>query len=391
MIEHDGWSYLNSNDMEEFSKRISEEGITIQNQDGSGSFYGDDGSWAYKNEDGSGSYYAADGSWGYRNADGSGSYHGDDGSWGYRNADGSSSFHGGDGSWGYKNSDGSGLYYDSDEECVHWDSDEDNTNHDAGSGEEEYSSFGVGDAIAAAAIGFGLFAVAGNSNQHDSSQDKEEKAREERRRKKKEERIRKRQEWFGTPTGKRIRKAGIAIIILASFALATALFYASLKCVGHSSSNLIGSNHNEAASLLTESGFWNVKQIEVQDLDPTQANEDGIVTNVNIASFTEFDEDLMVPCFISPEITYHTIKRINPPMSSDEAKKMSVQEVVSKFEEMGFVNVESEARRDVLLGLLSKENDVIEVSIGDTTSFSVEDEFKIDSKIVVVYHAKIFD
>lgn len=57
MAEHEGWSYLDSDNMEEFSGRTSEEGWASQNSDDSGSFYGDDGSWGFINADGSGSYY----------------------------------------------------------------------------------------------------------------------------------------------------------------------------------------------------------------------------------------------------------------------------------------------------------------------------------------------
>lgn len=61
MSKDKGWDYLNSDDVND----------TFNCED-------DNDSWGYKNSDGSGSYYGADGSWGYKSSDGSGSYYGED-------------------------------------------------------------------------------------------------------------------------------------------------------------------------------------------------------------------------------------------------------------------------------------------------------------------------
>lgn len=369
MTEHEGWSYLDSDNMEEFSERIGEEGYGFQNSDGSGSYYGDDGSWGYRNEDGNSSFYGADGSWGYRNADGSGSYYGEDGSWGYRNADGSGSFYGSGNDWGHWDSDGDKSYYGNDDS------------------DEEPASAGSGGAVAAA-IGAGLFAAAMASGIQNSTESEEERAREEERERK--ERTRRRRVWFTTPAGKQIRKVSVIFALLAVIALGISLFFASLKCVGHSSNDFIGLNHDEAASMLTESGFWNVEQIEISDLSPSQADQDGLVTSVKIAFFTDFDESLMAPCFVDPKITYHTFKCIQTPLSSEEAEGQLVQNVVSQLESAGFLDITTEARRDVVVSVVFKENEVAEIRIGENKSFDAGEEFKPDTNITIIYHAKVF-
>lgn len=376
MAEHEGWSYLDSDNMEEFSERTSEKGWASQNSDGSGSFYGDDGSWGFTNADGSGSYYGADGSWGFKNADGSGSYYGDDGSWGFRNADGSGSFYGEGDDWGHWDSSNGKTYYG--------DSDDDTDAYSSSNSEE----FGVADAVGAA-IGAGLFVAAVSRSKRKEEEEELNRAREEEERKRKEKAA-KRAEWRKSPAGQKARKVKLIAIAILVIVLAIALLISSLKAVGCSSSEMIGNEHGEVAEQLSSAGFWNVEQVEISDLAPSQAGQDGLVTDVKIGLFSSFSADFRMPCFIKPEITYHTLASLNPPLSSEDVKGMSYQEVVSAFENAGYLNVATEPRRDVVVGLLNKEGEVFEIRIGDTKSFTSEDQFKPNMTVTIAYHSKVF-
>ena len=374
MAEHEGWSYLDSDNMEKFSERTKEEGLASQNSDGSGSFYGEDGSWGFRNADGSGSYYGADGSWGFKNADGSGSYYGEDGSWGFRNADGSGSFYGEGDDWGYWDSDNGKTYYG--------DSDDDSDSSLSSEG------FGIGDA-AAAAIGAGLFAAAVNRSKRKEEEEELIRVREEEERKHKEKAA-KRAEWRKSPARQKAHKAKLIAIIVLIIALAIALFVSSLRDIGRSSSEMIGSDHGEVAAQLGSAGFWDVEQIEISDLAPSQVDQDGLVTNVKVGLFSSFSAELRMPCFVKPEVTYHTLASLNPPLSSEDVKGMIYQEVVSAFENAGYLTVVAEPRRDVVVGLLNKEGEVFEIRIGDTKSFTTEDQFKPNLTVTIAYHSKVF-
>ena len=377
MTEHEGWSYLDSDGVEEFAERSKEGGWAHRGSDGSGSYYGNDGSWGYMNADGSGSFYGADGSWGYRNADGSSSYYGEDGSWGYRNADGSGSFYGEGADWGHWDSDGNKTYYeDADDEP------DDEDNSDSG---------GIGIAGATvAAIGAGLLAAAaaaGGTNKEEEAELERAREEEERRR---QERAEKRKEWRKSPTGRKVRKAGFIMLAILIAVLSVSLLICSLRVVGRSSSEMVGSSYSDAVEQLREAGFWKVEQTEISDLTPSQADQDGLVTNVRIGFFESFSEDLKVPCFITPEVTYHTLVSLNPPLSSEDVKGMDYRDVVSAFESAGYLNVVAEPRKDVVIGFLNKEGEVSEVSIGDTKSFTLEDAFKPDLTVTIIYHSKVF-
>lgn len=380
MAEHKGWSYLDSDDIEEFSGRIREDGFTCRNADGEESFHGDDGSWGYTNADGSGSFYGSDGSWGYRNADGSGSFYGEDGSWGYREADGSGSFYSEDGSWGYWDPEGNKTIYgdlsdDSRDEDDEYDSDSED--------------FGIGDAVAAV-IGIGVITAAA-ANKKKEGEEKERRRIREKEETRRREKAKKRKEWQDSPAGRKMRKVGFTAIAVLVVVISLALLASSIKVVGSSSDDLIGTDHSVASSQLRMAGFWDVGQTEISDLAPSQADQDGLVTNVKIGFFENFSAGLMVPCFISPEITYHTLASINAPLSSESIKGMDYREAASLFENAGYLDIVSESKKDVIFGLISKENEVVEVRIGETTSFTENEKLKPDITVTIVYHSKIFN
>lgn len=378
MAEHEGWSYLDSDNLEEFSERISEDGSTYTNDDGGSSFYGDDGSWGYTNADGSGSFYGADGSWGYRNADGSGSYYGEDGSWGYRNADGSGSFYGDGAEWGHWDGDGNKTYY----------GDLDDVSNDIDDGKPVLDESSIA-SVAAAAIGGALFLAAARRNSRKRREAEPKRAQTEGNGER-QEKAKKPKAWMKSPAGRKVRKAGLISLAILTVVFLAALLVSSLRVVGRSSSELIGSRYDIVADHLHQAGFWDVEQTEIPDLAPSQSDEDGLVTQVKIGPIEDFSADLRMPCFIKPEITYHTLALLNPPISSEDANGMNYREVVSMFKGTGYLDVVVEPKRDVIFGLLNKEGEVCEVRIGDTGTFTLDDKFRPDLTVTIVYHSKVF-
>lgn len=66
---------------------------------------------------------------------------------------------------------------------------------------------------------------------------------------------------------------------------------------------------------------------------------------------------------------------------------MLCDELVSTLEEAGFVNITTEADRDLITGWITKEGSVEEISIGGDTKFSQNASFRPDVEIVITYHA----
>lgn len=76
-----------------------------------------------------------------------------------------------------------------------------------------------------------------------------------------------------------------------------------------------------------------------------------------------------------------------PPIASTDLDDLNYQDVVSRFEDAGFANVETEAIKDLITGWLTSDGEVEDVSIDGRTKFSTSDEFSLGAKVVVRYHA----
>lgn len=76
--------------------------------------------------------------------------------------------------------------------------------------------------------------------------------------------------------------------------------------------------------------------------------------------------------------------KIQVPIASFEDKMYT--DVVAMFENAGFTNVSAEKVPDLITGWISKEGEVIEVSINGDTEFSSEEYFAPDATIIVRYH-----
>ena len=79
-------------------------------------------------------------------------------------------------------------------------------------------------------------------------------------------------------------------------------------------------------------------------------------------------------------------KKINAPVESSEVSSSNYQDMVSQFKGAGFANVSTREIDDLILGWLTEDGQVEEVSIGGKTSFSTSDTFAADAPVVVSYH-----
>lgn len=78
--------------------------------------------------------------------------------------------------------------------------------------------------------------------------------------------------------------------------------------------------------------------------------------------------------------------KINLPISSNDLKKANYQDVVAKFKNAGFTNVQTEAIDDLVLGWFTKDGQIEKVSVDGYTTFSTDSRYPADIKIVVSYH-----
>lgn len=79
-----------------------------------------------------------------------------------------------------------------------------------------------------------------------------------------------------------------------------------------------------------------------------------------------------------------------PPASSKSLSGENYNSVVKRFEDAGFEQVRSEPVADSLIGVVNKPDEVISVKVGGSEDYATNDEYRIDTEVVVTYHAPVF-
>ena len=302
-----------------------------------------------KGNEGSGSYYGADGSWATWNSDGSGSYYGADGSWGSRNSDGS-------------------INTDDEKEDA-----------------DSYSSSDTlsGAEILGALFGFGLAARQANIIEAEVIL-REQQRKDQIKREKAIERRAKRAAFC--------KKHWKAILVLCLIIIGLGFGYYEYNELQKrieirvSSSELVGKDHDTARIILERNGFINIREDAIPDLEALETSKSGIVSDVSVKGKSEFDATSKFPYDAKVVITYHTIKLIVVPMSAKAAKKLDYAKLMDSFRDAGFYKVRAVPQYDVGLGLFNKDGAVESVSINGNTDFSETATYRPDADVVITYH-----
>lgn len=79
--------------------------------------------------------------------------------------------------------------------------------------------------------------------------------------------------------------------------------------------------------------------------------------------------------------------KIETPMSAKDCKNKNYKEIKEEFEKSGFTNIETKGLEDMIVGILSSENEVKTIEIDGDSKFSKGDSFAKDAKIVISYHS----
>jgi predicted small lipoprotein YifL len=78
--------------------------------------------------------------------------------------------------------------------------------------------------------------------------------------------------------------------------------------------------------------------------------------------------------------------KLNLPFSSNDLKDANYQDVVAKFENAGFTNVQTKVIDDLVLGWFTKDGEIEDVSVDGYTTFSTDSRYPADIEIIVSYH-----
>ena len=152
-----------------------------------------------------------------------------------------------------------------------------------------------------------------------------------------------------------------------------------------SSADICLMQHDEAVKMLTDAGFINVTENEVNDLSSKDLAQEGIVTEIFIGEVNSFEVKDKFAKDLPVVITYHTVKRIAVPMSSDKVASTDYMEVENQFKANGFTTVNSREVVDLDPDVFSGEFKN-EITIDGVSSFAEGDQFPYDSSVSIVCH-----
>lgn len=152
-----------------------------------------------------------------------------------------------------------------------------------------------------------------------------------------------------------------------------------------SSKSFAGAYYKDITSSLRQAGFTNIELDAIEDLSSRSDIEDGAIESISIADTEDFQAGDNYPSNSKIVVTYHSIRKINPPLSSQELQALDYKYIGSCFENAGFVNVIVQENFDRDPDQFAKEYEN-EVSIDGEPFFDRFDSIPFDAHISIVCH-----
>ncbi|MCD8325448.1 MAG: hypothetical protein LUC90_01840 [Lachnospiraceae bacterium] len=177
----------------------------------------------------------------------------------------------------------------------------------------------------------------------------------------------------------------ICIVIL--FGSVGVYEYQKLTLMCYSNSSLEGIKYTEVVQKLKESGFSNIHTKEISDLTISREDEENLVTKINLLLLgSSFDEGTKYPSNMWIEVVYHTVELYSPPLTSKEVDGMNYLDVIQEFEDVGFTNIQTNVKYDIITGWLTEDGEVSSVTINGDKKFDSDDEYRLDAEVIITYH-----
>lgn len=152
----------------------------------------------------------------------------------------------------------------------------------------------------------------------------------------------------------------------------------------YGSTECIGKEINSVKSDFEASGFSNISEEEINDLDITEKDKYGIVESVSINGVSDFKGNEEFKNLSKVLIKYHSFKTIDVPFSANEAKNMNVESIINAFKNVGFVDITTDEVYDIDPDEnIEFENEII---INKTNSFEKSNAFPQNAQIKITTH-----
>lgn len=161
--------------------------------------------------------------------------------------------------------------------------------------------------------------------------------------------------------------------------------YFAKVAVPYSSNDCIGKDKDTIVSDFYVAGFSNIEEKKIEDLDLSDAEKYGIVETISINDNAKFNVNDEFKASSTIVISYHAYKRIEVPISHEQAKSVEATALIESFEKAGFVNIKTEELYD-----LNPDDTNIEfenrISIDGSSSFGKDSKFPLDAEVKITTH-----
>lgn len=153
-----------------------------------------------------------------------------------------------------------------------------------------------------------------------------------------------------------------------------------------SASECIGLSRYEVEEMFEAVGFREFDYEYASDLLSAEEELEDTIISVTIEGNSDFNVGEVYQSDSIVLFRFHSMNKIYAPFDSEELYGMNYEDVVYQLEEAGFTNIQTEKVEDLIIGWLTEDGDVEEVSIDGRTEFESYNSFVVDVPVIVRYH-----
>lgn len=147
----------------------------------------------------------------------------------------------------------------------------------------------------------------------------------------------------------------------------------------------VGKDKDIIRSDFSLTGFSNISEEVIEDLEITETDKYGKVESVSINGVTDFEGNKEFKSSSKVVIRYHSYKRIAVPLSSEEAKGMETDAILKAFEDAGFVEITTDEKYALDPDTVKTEFEN-HISIDGVSSFEKDAKYPVNADIKIVTH-----
>ncbi len=140
-----------------------------------------------------------------------------------------------------------------------------------------------------------------------------------------------------------------------------------------------------AVSLLLKAGFVRIKAVPIKEATKRNKKQFFQIKSITIDGEVSFEKGKKFPKNSKVLIKYYLKKKIKMPYSKENLMNKNCHNVAEKMRDLGFVEVKLHPIKDLVWGILKKDESIESISIG-YCDIEKGKEYEYDKRIDIYYH-----